>query len=80
MEGSGDELVLEDKGKPCREKDECGEADHANGRMEDEQDLGSKEGYTPEEHGLGETEKKCQVLETVDVVPAFGEVGVLWRE
>jgi len=71
VEGSGDELVQEDKGEPCEEKDERGEPDHANGRVEDEQDLRNKESNTPEEHCLGETEKKCQILETVDVVTAF---------
>ena len=59
MEGSGDELVLEDHGKPCGEKDECGAPEHANGRVEDEEDLRHKESNTPKEHGLGKTEKEC---------------------
>lgn len=45
--------------------------------MEDEEGLGHKEGDTPEEHGLGDTEQERQVLEPVDVVPAFGEVSIL---
>jgi len=79
MEGSGDELVLEDHGKPCGEKDECGAPEHANGHVEDEEDLRHKESNTPEERGLGKTEKECQILEAIDVVPAFAEVGILWR-
>jgi len=76
VEGSGDELELEDNGRPYGEKDERGEPNHANGRIEDEEDLGSKESNTPEEHGLGQTEKECQILETIYVVPASGDVGV----
>ena len=79
MEGSGDELVLEDRGKPRGEKYERGAPCHAHGCVEDEEDLRHQESNTPKEHGLGEAEKECQILEAVDVVPAFGEVGVLWE-
>jgi len=77
VEGSGNELVLEDHGKPRGEKGERGTPGHADGRVENEEDLRHQESNTPEEHGLGEAEKECQILEAVDVVPAFGEVGVL---
>jgi len=80
VEGSGDKFVLEDHGKPCGEKDECDAPVHPDGRVENEEDLRHKESNTPEEHGLGETEKECQVLEAIGVVPAFGEVGVLQGE
>jgi hypothetical protein len=43
-------------------------------------DLGAKESNTPEEHGLGKAEKECQVLEPVDIVPAFVRYVVLWRK
>lgn len=45
--------------------------------MEDNENLGDKESNTPVEHSLGKTEKERQVLETVGIVPALGEVGVL---
>lgn len=80
MEGSGDELVLENNGEPYSEKDECRAPDHTHGCVEDEENLGDKESNTPEEHGLGKAEKERQVLETVGAVPALTEVGVLWGE
>jgi len=75
-EGSGDKLVLEDDGEPGREEDKCGEPDHPDGCVEDEEDLGDEERNTPEEHGLWETEEESQILETVDVVSAFREVCI----
>ena len=48
--------------------------------MEDDEKLRNSESNTPEEHGLGKTEEKGKVLETVRVVPALGEVGVLKEE
>ena len=80
VEGSGDELVLEDHSEPCGEKDECRAPDRADGHVEDEEDLRRKESNTPEEHGLGKAEEERQILETVGVVPAVTEVGILWRE
>jgi hypothetical protein len=77
VEGSGDELVLEDQCEPCGEKDEGGAPDRANGCVEDEEDVRHEESKTPEEHGLGKTEKECQILEAVGAVSTFGEVGVL---
>jgi len=79
-ERSGDDLELEDNGGPCGEKDECGEPDHPNGHAKNEEDLGSKESDTPDEHGLREAEKECQILETIYFVPAFADVRVLRRE
>ena len=77
MERGGDQLVLEDEGEPCREEDECRESYYSNGCVEDEENLGGRECNTPQEHGLGKTENKCQILETVDVVSTFGEVDGL---
>ena len=76
-ERGGDEFVLEDNGEPRSEEDEYREPGHPDGHVEDEEDLRSRESNAPEEHGLGKTEEKRQILETVDVVPAFGEVGKL---
>ena len=47
VEGSGDELVLEDHSKPCGEKDECGTPDRADGHMKDEEGLRHKKSNTP---------------------------------
>ena len=71
---------MEDNGEPRREEDECGEPDHPDRPVEGEEELGDGESNTPEEHGPGKTEEKGQVLETVGVVPAFGEVCVLRGE
>ena len=77
IEGRGDKFVLEDEGKPGREKGERRKSNHPDGCIEDKQDLGYEEGNTPKQHSLWETEEERQVLETIDVMPAFGEVGML---
>jgi len=74
MEGSGDELVLEDHDKPCGEKDKRGAPVHPDGCVKNG-DLRHGESDAPEH--LGEAEKERQILEAVDVVPAFSEVGLL---
>lgn len=68
---------MEDKGEPRGEEDEGGQPNHPDGCIEDEEKRGDGKDNTPEEHGLGETEKKGQILETIGVVPAFGKVIVL---
>lgn len=77
MKRSGDNFVLEDEAKPHRREDQCKNTNHPNRSIEDDQDLGEKESNTPEKHGLGNTEKECQVLETIDIVPMISEVGIL---
>jgi hypothetical protein len=79
-EGHRDEFVLEDEGEPRREEDECANANQADGRVENKEDLGDEEGNAPEEHRLGKTEKERQILETIDSVPALSEVSVLERK
>lgn len=79
-EGGGGEFVLEDNGDPCGEEDECDEPGYSDGAIEYEEKIRDRESDAPEEQSLGKTKEKREVLETVCVVPAFGEVGVLKRE